>query len=305
MAHSVNINGTLSIGRFDHDAVRQLSAGNYDLVQLVNNGLEWADLEFLSAYTHKIHRLRLGWGVYNSLAGLEKLTELTYLDLDDLPPDPVYDFSSFSNLQVCKMRWSPKLDQQSFFSLPNLNQVALMWCKTKDCTQIGFAHKLRTLELRFGVVSSLDGLSNCKSLEELRIIRVKGLTSLDEIAKLTHLKTLEIDKGSKFSEVARSLSQCSNLAEVLLEGDFEITDLEWIRKNARLTRFRSDATVQNVDWHAVFNAPALSEIAFAYTPGGLMNDGDIKTIAESCGKPVRWIEHGGTRRRPWVEIHFN
>lgn len=300
---SINIGGTLSIDRPDEDAFFRVSNENFDLLQLVNGGEIWHDLEFLIPHRQKIRRLRVS-GIFDGFHGLEQLTELTHLNLEDYSPSPVFDFSSLRKLQFCQMGWSPKFAGNTVFSLPELREVSLLKYRGTNCAEIGVAKRLRSLKLRRGRLESLDGIAGCESLEELRLMQVKGLTSLAGIETCKTIKVVEIEKGSALAGVAESLRQCSKLTEVLLEGDFEVADLAWIQTNPGMTRFRTDAIVRDVDWNTLFGAPDLFEIAFKYAPRNLPSDDEIKAIATSLGKHVKWLEHGGTQRSPWIEVHF-
>lgn len=300
----VNIGGTLSVDRLDEDAKRHISDDTYDLLQLVNGGEIWNDLQFLIPYARKIRKLRIS-GIFNNFAGLDKLTELSHVNLEDCEPRPVLDLSPLSKLQSCKMGWSPRIIGSAFFSIPELQHVSLFKYAAQDCMEIGLADKLRSLILRHGSLGSLIGISGCEPLEELRLIKMKGLVLLEEIAKCRALRILEIEKGAAFIDISASLEKCSSLMEVLLDGDFEISCLSWLNANTKMTRFRSDAVVLDVDWTCIFEAPKLFEISFKHRPGMLQTDDEIKKIANHSGKQVQWIEHGGSRRAPWIEIHFN
>ena len=300
---SVKVGGTLSVDRPDEDAVTRILQDDFDLLQLVNGGVVWHDLQFLSPCKQKIRRLRTS-GIFDGFRGLETLTDLVHLNLEDYSPDPVFDFSPLAKLEFCKMGWSPKIVGKAFFSIPNLREVSLLKYKGHDCAEIGLAKKLRCLELRRGMLESLDGIAGCSSMEELRLFQVKGLSSLAGIEKCRSLKVIEVEKGSVLTNVAQSLRQCSALTEVLLDGGFELADLGWIKANSGMTRFRSDAIVLDVDWHALFGATKLLEISFRYAPHALQSDDEIKAIAATYGRHVQWIEHGGTKRSLWLEVHF-
>ncbi|MFZ6732651.1 hypothetical protein ACO0LG_12070 [Undibacterium sp. Ji42W] len=294
---------TLSISGTDENSVRRISEFKFDLLQLVNGGEIWHDLRFLIPFKNNIKKLRVS-GIFNGFLGLEMLSELTQLDLEDYPPLPVVDLSSLIELRICKMGWSPKIFGERFFSIPVLEEISITRYRGVNCVEIGLAKKLRHLKLRHGKLESLNGIEGCSLLEEMRFIKVTGLTSLDGIAACKALRVIEIEKGSVIENIAESFFGCSNLTEVFLEGDFEIANLSWIEKNPNMTKFRADAVVLNIDWHKLFGAPKLDEIAFRHIPNALCSDDEIKDIAKSQGKKIQWIEHGGIRRLPWVEIHF-
>ncbi len=277
--------------------------GDFDLLQLVNGGEVWLNLRFLAPYVHKISRLRVS-GICDSFAGLDALTGLVHLDLDDYDPAPVFDFSPLKNLEFVRMGWSSKMMVSQFFSIPRLREISLLGFKAVNCEGIGAASKLRTLKLRHSTLESLEGLAGCESLEELRLIAVKKLPSLNGIEGCKALKVIEIEKGSILENVDESLQKCTALTEVLLVGKFEVATLQWIRTNPMIRRFRSDAVVLEIDWNVLFGAPELREIAFTHIPDVLPTDDEIKKIAHSQGKHLQWIEHGGTRRVPWIEFHF-
>lgn len=300
---NVMIGGILSIDRPDEEAISRISQGDFDLLQLVNGGEIWHDLQFLVPHRRKIHGLRVS-GIFDGFRGLNELTELVHLNLEDYSPNPVLDLSSLTKLQNCKMAWSPKIVGNAFFSIPALRDISLMKYRGRSCAEIGLAKGLRRLTLRHAKLESLNGIAGCELLEELRLIQVKGLSSLAGIEACKALHVLEIEKGSRLPDVAESLQQCSSLTEVLLDGDFEVTHLAWIQANPQMTRFRTDAAVLDINWDALFGAPRLSEIAFKYVPHTLLPDDEIKAIATSHSKHVQWVEHGGTKRSPWIEIHF-
>lgn len=297
-----NAAGKLSIDRLDAQAITALE-GEFNFLQLVNGGEIWQDLRFLSPYARKIWRLRVS-GICDSFAGLEELTQLRHLDLDDYVPAPVFDFSRFVHLEFVRMGWSAKMMTAQLFSLPQLREISLLSFKAPNCDAIGLAGKLQKLKLRYSAVDSLDGLGACKALEELRLTSVKKLTSLNGIEACPALKLIEIEKGPELARVDESLQKCTALTEVLLGGKFEVATLAWIRANPMMRRFRSDAMVLDIDWNVLFGAHDLREVAFIHAPGVLPGDDEIKTLAGDHGKNVQWIEHGGTRRAPWIELHF-
>ncbi|KAB2841039.1 MAG: hypothetical protein F9K47_12235 [Burkholderiales bacterium] len=163
---------------------------------------------------------------------------------------------------------------------------------------------MKALTLRHSKLLSLKGIETCSQLEELRLLRVKGLRSLDGVEHCTQLRILEIDRGSAPVGVADVLCRLEGLEEVYFEGDFVLEHLRWLVRNRQMRSFRSDAVVIDVDWTKVFESPLLREIAFRHQPGALQRDTDIAQIAASFGRPLKWVEHGGTSKRPWVELHF-
>ena len=300
---TIDIGGTLSVDRPDAMAIDRIARGGFELLQLVNGGEEWSTLEFLAPHRQKVRRLRIS-GLFKRFTGLDQLTELAELDLGDAPPDPMRDFSALCKLESCKLAWTSKILAETFFALPRLSKLFLLRYRHTDCSQIGLAGQLKVLELTQPRLSSLGGLDGCTSLEALKMIQVRGLFSLDGIERCPSLRVLDIEQGSAFKDAAGSLQRCSSLEEVLLDGNFEISNLGWMRSNPRIAKFRTDAVVLDVDWHVLFGLPGLHEIAIRHVPGALRSDDDIKEIARSFGKQVQWIEHGGTRRAPWVEVHF-
>jgi hypothetical protein len=294
--------GKLSIDRLDPQAITALE-GEFDFLQIVNGGEVWKDLYFLGPYAHKVKGLRVS-GICDGFAGLNALTQLAQLDIDDYPPDPVVDFSPLVHLATVRMGWSSKMKAVPFFSLPCLQEVDLISFKAMDCNNIGLANRLLKLQLRHGSLESLDGLGGCTVLEELRLKSVRKLTSLHGIERCKELKVIEFVKGSVLQHIDESLSELSGLTEVLLEGKFDVPTLGWIRHNPLLARFRSDAPVLDIDWSALFGAPHLWEVAFVYQSGALPPDEEIKSMASMHGKTLHWIEHGGTRKVPWIELHF-
>lgn len=297
-----NIAGKLSIDRLDAQASAALE-GQFDFVQLTNGGEIWHDLRFLSPYAHKIARLRVS-GICDSFAGLDALTQLLHLDLDDYVPAPVFDFSPFEKIEFVRMGWASKMKAVPFFSLPHLRDISLLGFKAPDCSNIGLAARLQKLKLRHGAVDCLEGLGGCKSLEELRLISVKKLSSLNGIEACPSLRIIDIAKGPELQNIDVSLDRCVGLTQVLLGGKFDVASLAWIRANPMMHSFRSDARVLDVDWHALFGARNLQEIAFIHRPGALDSDEAIKALASTYGKNLHWIEHGGTRAAPSVELHF-
>ncbi len=293
----------ISIGRKDESTMHRLERSEFDLLRIVNGGEIWQDISFLIPFKDKIKKLHVS-GIVNGFFGLGELDALTELDLGDYSPSPVVDFSTLSKLGTCKMGWSSKMKGKNFFSIPALEKISLAGYKAENGVEIGLAKRLKCLELRHSRLDNLQGLEGCQLLEELRLIRVSGLTALDALQTCKALKIIEIDTGSRIENIAASLVHCSNLTQVFLAGDFTLGSLTWVTQNPGLTSLRTDALVSNIDWQILFAAPKLADLALKYEPGSLCTDEEIKNIAKSCGRHIQWIEHGGTRRSPWVEIHF-
>ncbi|MES2040997.1 MAG: hypothetical protein V4495_24535 [Pseudomonadota bacterium] len=294
---------TLSINGIDDPAMRRLADCEFELIQIINGGKVWQDLNFLIPFKDKIKKLRVT-GIVNGFLGLDMLNALTELDLDDYFPLPVVDFSTLSQLEICKMGWSSKMQGKNFFSIPRLEKISLARFKAENSEEIGLAKKLKCLELRHGTLGSLRGLEGCCMLEELRLIKVSGLTSLDGLDACKALKIIEIEASGRIENITACLERFSNLTCVLLEGDFALNSLAWVANNPGLTSLRADVVIPNIDWRTLFSAPKLEDLALKYKPGSLCTNEEIKNIATSCGKHIQWIELGGTRRAPWIEIHF-
>lgn len=299
----LRIGDIVSFGSAEDYVVHRGGIRRSDLLQLVNGGTMWQDLRLLVADRAEVTRLRVS-GLIHAFKGLEQLCELVELDLEDYAPSPVRDFSPLQQLTVCKMGWYPKLDAAAFFSLPRLSEVSLLRYRAQDFSSIGLAKRLKVLRLRWGHVKSLRGIEGCSHLEELRLTHLRGLESLEGIESCNDLRVLELESRGPLRDVHLTLGRCRGLKEVLLEGTFELPDLGWIALNPALERFRSDVAVLNVDWQSAFSAPALHELAFRYQPNSLQDDSSILAAGECAGRRIAWLEHGGTKGAPWIEVHF-
>ena len=283
---------TLSIDRWDDTSERAVAAGGYELLQLISGTETWVDLRFLAPYSAVVRHLRVSW-LLRSCKGLDLLTELCSLNLGDRPPTPIRSLASLKCLRSCKMGWAKRIDGRAFFALPELREVSLLGYSADDCSDIGLATNLNSLTLRHSRLRSLVGIASCKDLQ-----------CLDGVERCARLRILDVQRGSPLAGVADTLSKLGGLEEVYLEGDFEVEHMRWLGQNPRMTSLRSDAVVTNIDWVNVFESPMLREVAFRYQPGVLQGNREILDAGTSLGRPLKWIERGGTRKRPWVELHF-
>jgi len=298
MANSI-LGRVLSLEHPDADAFSRLSGNDFDAVQLLNGGEIWRDVRSLVQFKEKVRDLRV-LAVVKGFRGLDELTELVCLNLEDSPPLPVVDLSRLQNLRDCKFGWSPRLVARSFFSLPNLERISIYRYVAPTCSEVGLAKRLREATFRHGTIGSLEGVQGCTDLEILRLVRVRELTSISPLSACKRLRILDIDEGPEIHGLP-ILGELPNLEEVLLSGRFELESIEWMRGLQDLQRFRSDALVRSIDWTIPFSLPKLTDFATRFVPGSSLSVADFKRLAGSSGRSVL-VEFGGTRRSPWVEL---
>ena len=260
-------------------------------------------MKFLVPFKEHVKNL-LASGVFNGFAGLDGLTELVCLNLGDYSPDPVFDLSSLGKLEICKMGWSKKISGEKFFSLPKLREVSLFNYKNDDLLEIGATKNLVKLSLRYGSVKQFIGLCNCDKLEVINIINVRNIESINGIECCRSLKTVDFCNLNVACDISAIFYNCSELINVSVGGSAFFNDLDWIKSNKKVAKIRSDSVVRKIDWEVIFGAPELNEIAFKFVPGNIKTDIEIRAISRANGKNLKWIEHGGTKKSPWIELHF-
>lgn len=270
-----------------------IEEGNFDYLSL-NTG-QWVNFDFLGKYCDQINRLGVSSSV-TTYQGLEKLTKLVEIRLEDTPNPPL-DLLVFKELQRCYLDWHKRYPP-AFFALPKLNEVTLTHYSAKDCSDIAQAHKLIRLDLQQGGIQSLNGIEHLSHLKYLSLAYMRNLQDISAAASLRQLEVLHIEKCPKVVDVdfVRGLS---NLQTLFIDcGSAGYTDLKWMSKLDALIDVLIAVPVQSVDWDIVFALPNLQRVVINTHPGYQIADDELFACAKAHGRVLDNYFRAGTKKHP-------
>lgn len=200
------------------------------------------------------HLQHLRFGVYRftdraflgRLANLPRLTHLTLGDnaKRDLDLAPLARAGQLKQLFLVGHRRGIEV----LAGLPRLKHLGLsMIAKQQDLAFVSAIARLRSLFMILGGRSSIDEIRH-QGLEELEIIRVRGLESLGDLARFPHLRRLKIEDQLQLRMIALAgppletlvLNNCKNLER--LDGLDGLRHLKVFR--ARETKLDLDSLLE-------------------------------------------------------------
>lgn len=283
-------------GEWSSEAETALAEGHFDVLSIQAG--TWGDFSFLQPYAGKIRRLLVASGV-DAYKGLEVLTELTEIDLEEAP-SPALDLLAFQKLEKCYLRWHKKYPKE-FFALPQLAEATLANYPGSDCTAIGQAAGLRKLDLRKGSVASLAGLEHVAGLQHLSLSHMKELQDISAVAKAP-LQMLHIEKCPKLVDVD-FIRRLSSLRELFIDcGGSGFADLRWLSSMEHLIDLLIAVPVQEIDWNIVFAMPALQRVVINTHEGYQLDEQALLACAQAHGRIVDNFTRAGTKIQPAVKF---
>jgi len=182
-----------------------------------------------------IYRLKLPQGV-KSLTDLTKLTNLEYLDAQQLGIKSITPLTKLTNLRVLYLQQNQISDLSPLKALTKLRKLVLNNNKITDITALKKLTNLETLYLQRNSISSITALSG---LKKLTLLSLNGnqIVYLKSISKLTALEKLYL-RENKITSVA-ALQSLSNLKELYLSGN-KITNYSLLKSIYQKTGFSCD-----------------------------------------------------------------
>jgi hypothetical protein len=283
-------------GTWSDEAEAAVADGRFDILSIQAGN--WGDFSFLAPHAGTIKRLLIAGGV-ESYRGLEKLTELTEIDLEEAPGQAL-DLLAFQKLEKCYLRWHKKYPK-AFFALPRLAEVTLANYPGKDCADIGMAAGLRKLDLRKGSVTSLSGLEQATGLQHLSLAYTKELQDISAVAK-SPLQVLHLEKCPKLAEIdlIRGLTKMRELFVDCASPGF--ADLRWLGRMENLADVLIAVPVQQIDWSILFAMPALQRVVINTHEGYGLDEEALLACAKAYGRQVDGLTRAGTKAHPAVKF---
>jgi hypothetical protein len=277
---------------------RELSKNDFD--QLVISTGEMSSLEFLADCIPAGPRRLLIQGGVASLKGLDKLGNLVDFKCDIVSDPPYPSVRSLRNLEKCWIAWDKKYDAKAdslgLFSLDSLASLTLRSWSKADCSNIGKLVQLRSLDLRQGSLTSLDGLQLCKKLTSLSLGYLDKLGAIDEV-RVLNLEAIRIEKCPilDLTPVA-ALTDIRDIHIENVKGHFD--DLDWIADNRRIEKLRLSCEIMSIDWAILFNHPTLRDVGIQSHDGYSLSDAKILEIARNAKRKVINFKRIGRKGRP-------
>lgn len=130
-------------GEWTTDIEKAVSLDNWDMLSLFS--VDWKTFEPLIPFKDKIKCLRISGGP-DSSKGLDKLTGLEDLDLDDFPK-PAIDFRKLPKLKKLSVLWD-RTRRTSYLANPNLEYLKVDSFGDKDLSVLSELTKLTCLDIR-------------------------------------------------------------------------------------------------------------------------------------------------------------
>lgn len=287
-------------GGWTAQAISAIEAGGFDELS-VNTG-EWKNFEPLMPFVNQVRRLSVTSPV-TSFRGIEKLTKLVSLELDDAPNPPL-DILQLRQLECCYLRWHKKYPK-AFFELPRLREITLVGYSDSNCENIGLATGLVELDLRQGAVKSLSGLERLGKMRSLSLAYMKNLQDVSAVAGLTEMEVLHIEKCPKVMDIA-FVEQFNDLRVLFLDcGSSGFQDLRWLSKFTKLVELLIAVPVQSPDWSVVFAVPKLRDVVINTRPGYKLKDDELIAKATSIGRELTNLVRAGKKDCPAFKFRMS
>lgn len=185
-----------------------------DAVDLINRRrADGINLNFIRNFPKDVDLLRSAKGIKNitindyswdfDYSVIHSLTTLECLSVYTTDKNEI-DYSKFPNLKSTALFWRPKAE--SLFNCKSLEQLFLGKFRDVDLSRISGLENLKKLRLNTGSVRSLHGIENLINLEELLLMQVTKLQSIQCVEFLPHLRLLHIDNCKSIADIHRVTS---------------------------------------------------------------------------------------------------
>lgn len=199
----------------------QQPTGSREYVDFKDQAIEKAVRKKLGISTGKIstydlqgiYRLKVGTGV-KSLNDLKYLTNLEYLDLQQLGLKDITAIKSLKNLRVLYLQRNNISNISALKSLTKLEILSLNGNQVTSLTVLGSLTKLKELYLRENKIESITSLSKLTNLEVLELGKNK-IKSIDALKNLKKLRQLAVD-NNKITDV-KALKSLTSLETLYLQ----------------------------------------------------------------------------------------
>ncbi len=268
-------------GEWSPDIEKAVSLGDWDLLSLF--GVDWETYEPLLPFEDKVRRLRVSaGGGPESSKGLDKLTALEDLELDDFPK-PVIDFRKLTNLKKLSVLWD-RARKASYLANKNLEYLVIDTFGDKDISVFSGLKKLTHLDIRQGSLQSLSGIKDLHNLKSLRLIRLRNLCDISELRNCSNLELLECGYLPKLIEV-EAIRELTELRFMELDAvSAKIKDFNFIETMPNLERLMLTVNALDINWEVIANHPGLKWMAITAHADYKLSDDEIIEKLKSTNK---------------------
>lgn len=271
-----------------------------DFTRVVIAGGKFPSLEILEPCSSKLKKLLLQH-TDTSFVGIEKLFEMVEFKADVVSRKPFPEFGKAKNLEKCFLYWSKGYDVEPFghglFTLPKLSDLTLRHWTQPTCKQIAMLG-LEKLDLRQGVLTTLDGLEQCS---DLKVLSLAYLPKLEDIARIESLRKLEevhVENCKNIVDLT-PLTRLPNLRKLHVEKTgASFLNLDGFSNAKQLESICISAEVKDIDWTVLFNHPSLDSAIISTHDGYAVPDSAILEIAKIAKRKIIGFHRTGTKKRP-------
>jgi ribosome modulation factor len=163
--------------------------------------------------------------------------------------------------------------------------------------------QLESLEVKWGDYSDLSALSEMTRLRHLVLLGARSVTSVDPLASLTGLETLELDGCERLRDLS-PLGQLHSLVELTVEPSLwssrqRVSSIDFLRGLRRLRRLRFAPLVESRDYSAVLELTDAAYVSLdeteAMAPSMIDLEWAVPGVSEAL-RPTRPIPLGWSDR---------
>ncbi|EHT9627766.1 leucine-rich repeat domain-containing protein [Listeria monocytogenes] len=218
-----------------------------------------------------------------SLSGMENLTNLGFLDLED---NQISDISPLSNLTNLRTLWIDNnqiSDISPLSNLTNLSYLDLANNQISDISSLANLTNLSSLYLANNQISDISLLSNLTNLSYLDLDNIQ-ISDISPLSNLTNLSYLYLN-NNQISDIS-PLSNLTNLSYLYLNNN-QISDISSL---ANLTNLRwlgldrQDISASKVKW----NDPLSVTNAIKDNNGNLIAPSSISNQGAYTNPTITW-----------------
>ncbi len=228
----------------------------------LSEGNDWRDdnLDFLHSLPDLTELEVYNWNI-RDISPISTLKQLEHISVECNYRKSI-DFTVFTKLKSCYLRWRPGSD--SIFAVSSLNALNIVNYPDQSLEPLQALSNLTKLTLSSSKLKHLSGISQLTSLSLLDLYRCVKLESIQGIEQLSELKVIEIDCCKKVEDLS-PLKSLKQLTRLCVNNCAMVLSLQPIATCRNLTDifFVEDTNVKDGDLSFYVNLPRLNDMWFA------------------------------------------
>jgi hypothetical protein len=261
------------------------------------------------------------------ITGLDQFQEIGRIHIDSIPQNGI-NFGGFEKLRHISTTWDKKLSND-VFKCRILHELDVYeGFSDEDCQKYRLLPQLTHVGFTQGRLKNLKGLEACPDLESLRLVMVRGLVDLLDLAQFKNLRSLTLDSLPRLKWTVEltdlkelrtlhleklpalqgtiSLSGLTFLEDIcIVESPNAIVDLSAISDMPNLRKLWLNKPHINLDLDALFSRKFIK--LFQCKELGDLAESDETLIkrAEQHGRNITQITRPGPKKSRAVTIFFD